>query len=46
MKLKTLQEQLKTQVLQEYERGYNHIREERDRKRGILAQVLNTNIPQ
>jgi hypothetical protein len=38
-------DQLQKQVAREYEAGFNHIREERDRKRDILKKVLDVNLP-
>lgn len=46
MDLTTLQDKLRTQVENEYNMWYNHIRDERDRKRDILEKVLPTDIPE
>lgn len=44
-KLSSLQEKIQGQVQKEYELGFNYIRTERERKRDILAKVLDPNIP-
>lgn len=45
MNLAKMEEALKAQVHREYEQGFNHVREERERKRDILEKVLPVTIP-
>lgn len=45
MNIKDLEDKLKEQVQSEYNLGFNHIREERERKRDIMKKVLDNTIP-
>jgi hypothetical protein len=46
MNLKTLQGKMIEKVQAEYTLGFNHVRAERERKRGIMNKVLNTSLPE
>lgn len=46
MGLKEIQEKIKDKVNREYAQGFAHIRDERERKRGVMEKVLNTTLPQ
>ena len=46
MNIKKLEEKLRPKVTEEYDRGFNHIRPERERKRDIMAKVLRTDLPE
>lgn len=44
--LRKIEERLGNKVRREYDMGFNHVRDERTRKREIVDKVLDTNVPE